>query len=418
MKKFALYIACCAVSISAFAQNKNVRKAEDALKDKKYDEALTLIQPAQQDDKTKDDAKTWFLSGEIHEGIATQNKDPQEAMKAFSDYQKVLSIDPKYPEALLKLGNSLSNLYVVVGNAGYGNLNDKKYDSAYTKFQDAYNISDFLNSKGLGKIPTDTAMVFYTGYAADQSGSLDSAMPYYIKADTLGYHKEPYLYFAMAKYYQQNKDNDKWISTLQKGKEIFPQDNRFNDQIAFYYQQTGNMDELLKSYEQKLDKNPNDFDTWLNYGIQLDNLANPKSATGSDSTKPANYDEYMKKAETAYKKAISLKGDDAIANYQLGALYFNQAVAINKQINDLPSAQANSDKAKQLYSKVDSLVSLSLPLFEKAETSFGQMTDMEASDKNIYRNCLYALQKIYAMKNEMDKVKAVKTKLDAMNTAQ
>ncbi len=41
----------------------------------------------------------------------------------------------------------------------------------------------------------------------------------------------------------------------------------------------------------------------------------------------------MNKAEEAYKKALALKADDATANFQLGALYFNRAVASNKELN-------------------------------------------------------------------------------------
>ena len=74
-----------------------------------------------------------------------------------------------------------------------------------------------------------------------------------------------------------------------------------------YYSKTGKTNELLSILEKKIAENPNDFNTVLDYGIRVDNLANPRSEDGKDAAKPANYDELMGKAEGAYKKAIELK---------------------------------------------------------------------------------------------------------------
>jgi len=96
-------------------------------------------------------------------------------------------------------------------------------------------------------------------------------------------------------------------------------------------------------------------------------------------------------------------------------LYFNRAVGFNKQLNELPSKEQSSPKAKELQTKVEGLMNTALPYFEKADASFtAKGAGLEAGDKQTFESCLYALQKIYAIKNQNDKVEEVKKKLDGL----
>lgn len=182
-----------------------------------------------------------------------------------------------------------------------------------------------------------------------------------------------------------------------------------------FYSKTGKTNELLSMLEKKMADNPNDEAAVLDYAIRVDNLANPRDEKGNDAPKPANYEELIGKAEAAYKKVLELNANDATANFQLGALYFNKAVVFNKQLNELDSKQQTSPKAKELQGKVEGLMNQALPFFEKADASFtAKASSLDAGDKQTYESCLYALQKIYAIKNQTAKVEEVKKKLDAL----
>lgn len=417
MKKLLVSFIFCSAGLAAVAQRAKVNSAEDALKSKDYAKATADIQAALENDKTKNDAKTYYVKGKILEAQATEHKSSAEALEAFEAYKKALEINPKLPEALLELNQRMFNLYATVGNAGYGNLNDQKWDSAYTHFKEAFSIAEFYNGKNLGgTIPTDTSMTFYTGYAASQAGQKDDAIVYLRKAADLQFKTEPALYVILAQAYEEKGQNDNWLKAIEEGKAAFPKDKRFGDMEMIYYSKTGKTNELLAILEKKMAENPNDFNTVLDYGIRVDNLANPPAEDGKEAAKPANYEELMGKAENAYKKAIELKADDATANFQLGALYFNRAVGFNKELNAMDSKQQNSPKAKELQTKVQTLMDQSLPFFEKADQNFtAKGASLEASDKSTYQSCLYALQKIYAIKNDNAKVEATKKKLDALN---
>ncbi|WP_295123842.1 hypothetical protein [uncultured Chitinophaga sp.] len=415
MKKLMLSFLFCSAVVSVMAQKAKVSSAEENLGKKDYDKAKADIDAALQHDKTKDDAKTFYVKGKIYEAIATDKKSLADALTAYEAYKTAIEKNPKLTDMMLEINQRMFNVYATVGNAGYQGLNSQQWDSSFTNFQKAMEISEFYNSKNLtGNIPTDTAMVFYTGYAAQQAGKKDDAFTYLKKAVDLKFKNEPALYVLLAQQYEERQDNANWLKTISDAKAAFPADKRFNDMEMIYYSKTGKTAELLDILEKKVAANPSDFAATLDYAIRVDNVANPRSETGSDLPKPANYDELMTKAETAYKKALELNAEDATANFQLGALYFNRAVVFNKELNNLDSKSQTGPKAKELQAKVEALMGQSLPFFEKADAGFSAKGELEPADKDTYYNCLTALSKIYAIKNQSDKVESTKKKLEAL----
>ncbi|MCH2046811.1 MAG: tetratricopeptide repeat protein [Saprospiraceae bacterium] len=70
-----------------------------------------------------------------------------------------------------------------------------------------------------------------------------------------------------------------------------------------------------------------------------------------------------KEAETAYKNALIIKPDYFDANYNLGALYFNQGVELNNVALQLSDDKAFAAKMKE----ADILFKKSITSLEKAE---------------------------------------------------
>ncbi|MDQ0106360.1 tetratricopeptide (TPR) repeat protein [Chitinophaga terrae (ex Kim and Jung 2007)] len=415
MKHLLVSLLFCTAATTAMAQRAKVASADENLKKQDLEKAKADIDAALQNDKTKNDAKTWLVNGKILEAMGTKQKSGALAREAFASFKKALELDPKMKEAVLEMNQPLFNVYATIANVGYANLNEQKWDSSLINFKDAFEVADFYNSKNLGgTIPTDTALTFYVGYAASQAGKKDDAFTYLKKAADLQFKGEPALYVLLGQLYEEKGDQANWLKTIEEAKTIFPKDKRFNDMELAYYSKTGKTNELLSMLEKKMAENPNDEAMVLDYAIRVDNIANPRDEKGNDAPKPANYEELMGKAETAYKKALELNPNDATANFQLGALYFNRAVVFNKELNALDSKQQTSPKAKELQTKVEGLMNQALPYFEKADAGFSSKGNLEASDKQTYESCLYALQKIYAIKNNNAKVEEMKKKLDAL----
>ncbi|WP_291910627.1 hypothetical protein [Chitinophaga sp. CB10] len=417
MKKLLVSVLLCSVTVSVMAQKAKVSSAEENLTKQDLEKAKADIDAALQHDKTKNDAKTWFVDGRILEAMGTKAKDPALALQAYDAYKKAYEINPDMKDGVLTLNQSMYNIYAVVANAGYAALNEQKWEPALNNFSKAEEVVSFYNKQKniTTPLPTDTALIFYTGYAASQAKQSDAALTYLQKAADLQFKGEPALYVILGQLYEEKGDNANWLKAIEQGKAVFPKDKRFNDMEMLYYTKTGKTAELLGMLEKKIAENPSDVQLQLDYAIRLDNLANPRDNNGNDAPKPANYNELIGKAEEAYKKVLAANPSDAIANFQLGALYFNRAVVYNKQLNELDSKQQTSAKAKELQSNMENLMNQSLPYFEKADESFtAKGASLDASDKQSYESCLYALQKIYAIKNQTAKMEEVKKKLDAL----
>ncbi|RAI97884.1 hypothetical protein LX64_04934 [Chitinophaga skermanii] len=416
MKKLMVSLLLCGATMSVFAQRAKVNSAEDYYNSKNYDKANADIDVALQNEKTKNDAKAWYLKGKIMEAIALKDKSAAVSMESFDAFKKSLEINPKSNEAVLDLYNRMFNLYATVANHAYGFLNDQKWDSASNNFNRAFEIVEFTNSKNLsGTIAEDTAMVFYAGYVANQAGQSDVAFKRLSRAAELQYKGEPALYVVLGQLYEDKKDEAGWLKTIEQGKKLFPNDKRFGDMELNYYRKTNKTGELVTIMEKKLADNPNDFQTLSDYAIQLDNIANPRDDKGEDQARPANAEELMGKAEAAYKKALDIKPTDPTMNFQLGAVYFNRAAAASRELNAMDSKTQNSQKGKDLNTKVLSLMDVALPYFEKADASYAAMgSEIQPSDKSTYENCLIALSRIYAIKNQQAKVDEVKKKLEVL----
>ena len=92
-----------------------------------------------------------------------------------------------------------------------------------------------------------------------------------------------------------------------------------------------------------------------------DNLANP----GEGKTAPTEkeFNEFVEKAEAAYKKAIEINPNYFDALYNIGALYFNRAVKQSEIVNNIK----DNNKYKIESAKVDEIFKKSLPFLEKGE---------------------------------------------------
>ena len=91
-------IGFCLMAITVFAQKKAVTEAERIAKDSKpdFNEARTLIKGALENPETKDDAKTWYVAGQI-----------EDAQFSSESTKQILGQQPNEPVMYEALANIL-----------------------------------------------------------------------------------------------------------------------------------------------------------------------------------------------------------------------------------------------------------------------------------------------------------------------
>ena len=284
-----------------------------------------------------------------------------------------------------EVASYLSNIVIHYENKAVADYNAKKYADALPSFEKVYEI----------KGAKDTTTLANCALVSDRAAIYDKAKMYYQKMidNKQGYGN---TYSSLVNVYLNMKDSVGAMDVLKKGRTTYPNDINLVITETNYFLKTNNSKEALNNLNIALAAKPTDANLYLVRGNIYDNLANPKDAANKDIEKPKDYEKLIGQAEADYKKAIEIKPDYFDALYNLGVLYNNHGVALNKLadvITDNAKYKAANDLATAEFTKA-------LPILEKA---------LEVSPKD--RNTMFALKQIYARTQQPEKVKAINERL-------
>jgi len=377
MKKLILTALIMMISFSMIGQTSKRTSAYNYQRYGQLDLAKKAIDEASQDAKTSIDAKTWFYRGNIYYDIAVSTNedyrklDPDPFGVAFQSYMKAKELDAKneFAADILKYTVAIGEGYY---NQGVINYNEEKFKDAALNFEKAFNIGKSVNM-------IDTSALVNAAVAATQGNELQMSKQYYQQLISMGVQK-PDIYASLSEIYKAEGDTAMALQTVVKGRELFPGD--FNLLIA-------ETNIFLSSDEKEKAKGN------LESALEIDNT-NPSIffAVGTIYDQMGDID----KAVGAYENALKLNPEYFEANYNLGALYVNQAADILDKANDLPlDAVAEYDAAKK---KADEMLEKSLPYLEKA-------LELMPDDTNT----MVSLKEIYTRLGMTDKLKTIDEKL-------
>lgn len=417
MKRIALVALCLfVVTGSTWAQKKNVTGAAIELKKSKpdYEKAKTYLEEASKDPSTSDYPKTWYLMAKMYMQMQfTDEYKSQMTFKNATDASfKLIDLDPKYEKN--DIDNILINSASLYYNSSVAQYNSKDYSGAIASAQRVIDIHDLEGGKRFASLKsfdtTATAakqIVALAAYYGDDKAKATTALESLIN-DPI--YSQTAAYSMLANIYTENKENDKAIAVIDKGRAAHPDDKQLRiDEINFYIR-TGQQDVFVKKLEDAVASDPNNAELQFFLGQSYAELANP-----AEGDKPANYDELMTKAEGAYSKAVSLDNSNITYLYNFGAFYFNQTVPINTQMNNLGTTAADDKKYEELNNQVKELYTKAMPNFQKVyDLLEPKMAELSAEDKSTLTNCIVAMREIHARNNELDKSKVLKEKLDKL----
>lgn len=369
-------------------------------------------------DKNSKDARVWYYRGLIYEGIHLKkefnNLDSNAVAKSFDAYKKALLynfLDPslqtldienkqvdllnffkalmdqktKYTDEeisadiIMNQFPTLANIFVNKGIDAY--QNSKNYEKAFSYFKNSLFVSQMS-----GKI--DTPVIYYAGLAANKAKKYDEAKDMFLTCTKLEYgvdnKEKANNYFFLADVYRQKNDTAKFVETLKKGIDKYPKDNTvLVVELINHYLSTKQVSAAKNYLDIAIQNDPNNPTYHYALGTIYD--SNDK-----------NYD----KAVECYKKAIELKSDVFDYQYNLGALYFNQAADLYAQANK----ENDNKKYQDIKAKGDEKMKLAVPFLEKAhELNLKDLPTMESLKTAYYR--LQLNDKYDKIKKEIDETK-------------
>ncbi len=429
MKKMLLLFLCVAMAGNSFGQTKDLNtaimkfknyvsyekadgktgdleKARDAI-----DKCIKIVDEkiANNDAKLKGKviSKAYHWQGLIYTELATEG---EESMKAAASgiAAEAITKSVKYDEKGTYSKVNVSNLDLLrtsVYNQGIKSFKEKAYDDAYSSFEKSMAYGESIN-KAQGESVIDTAAITMMAYAAQNGGNTDNAIKHYQQLVDLDYN-EISIYNSLSNLYLSKGESDKAMSVLQTGKEKFPKDySLLITEINMLLKSGGDPAEAQGKLEQAIEmdnENPSLFFALAtNYDQQSSGMLKDSTASDADKEKAMATRE---KAITNYKKAIELNGEYYDALYNLGAIYYNQAADMTREMVNVPINE--KERYKELEDGSQSLFKEALPYFEKA-------LEVKPTDFNTLR----ALKEISANMGAIEKTNEYKERLEALEEAE
>ncbi|HAE13066.1 MAG TPA: hypothetical protein DCG24_02480 [Bacteroidetes bacterium] len=459
MKKWSLMLFFLLAGFVTFAQTSKITSAITYLENGELDRALAAIEEATVHEKTAGIAKTWFTRGRIFNAIAADENGKFAGLSenpldmAMESLNKALTLPDadKYKKQMLVEYSLLQMNYFNMGSGSYG---QRDFQGAHDNFRKSADANKKLLEID-PTLPLDTGVIFNIGLTAYRIGNRDEAIDIFQKLVNMKY-KEPYVYQALAEMYAEDGKMQEAFDVIATGRKNYPNDEALIITELNFYLSQGKVEEIVDKLNEAIAVDPNNEELYFAKGNAYGELmktavieggspsASVKACLGAPDAMEAmegkhegaevwtygkvkfvieegkvyeiegadkdikaltgkcndreKYNAYFSEAVGAYRKAIDINPGNFDNYLNLGALYYNTAIEINKKMINLP-LDADKEYA-ELESRRNELYKEALPYFEKA---------LEIDPENI--PTMQALKEIYAKTNNFEKMKEIKAKL-------
>ncbi|HHL52311.1 MAG TPA: tetratricopeptide repeat protein [Flammeovirgaceae bacterium] len=375
MKNLMMVALAMTVSVMAFAQGKNVTKAENAMKAENFSEAVQLIEPATTHEKTKDKGRTWYVRGQIYSKIAlspdpaTQSIDPEAAKKAVESFDKVKELEKEGTNYYMLADLAKGQLLAAKMNKGVEAYQNDDYEAALEAFKEYTEVA-----------PDDTTGYIYAAIMAGQLEKYDEVVELYQKVFDLGYYPKDALNVVI--YYLNNQldQPEKALEYVKLAEEKYPDDLSFRKTEIDILVKLNKVDDAIKNLQGLIEKEPDNAMLYSFLGLMYD-------AKGE-----------TEKAMEQYKKALEINPNDKSSLINLAVFYINRGDEINKKAIEMDVATYNK-KGAAIEAQAKEEWAKAVPLLEK-------VLENEPEDALALQN----LQAVYVKMKEMAKAQEILNK--------
>ncbi len=388
MKKILFVAAAALTAASASAQKANVSAAENAIILQQYDKAKESIDQALENEKTKDYAKTYIVAADVYTRLMSSDINNLKKAKEFMlEAERLNKVGNSKGKAIGKFTKDLVETYkklVLTSEQEAANAYNAKN---YAASRDAFIFDIWAGSQ----LPdhqdiADSSIIINVGLASMQAEDWNTGAEYFLKAGRMKVGGA--MSFIRAKYcYEQLNDSANIEKSLKEGFETYPEVTDMINTLINYYIQAQKNEEALGYLNDAIKRDPNNAQYFFARGCLMER--------------------YDSKAATAdYQKAIEISPENFGATYNLGVVYYNEA------LQKKTAASGERDNVKY-----NAMINESNETFKKAVPYFIKAAEI-APDKTQKREVLSNLQRTYYTIQEYTKSQEVKSQIDELDAQQ
>tara|TARA_B100000809_G_scaffold213624_1_gene218036 strand:- start:6087 stop:7334 length:1248 start_codon:yes stop_codon:yes gene_type:complete len=405
-----------ALTVSVFAQKKELKVAEKSFKKQNYEaalEQLKVVEPllVDADDKLKE--KYYYIKAK---SIYSDGKDGGNNKSAGLAFNELIAFEKEtgLKKYLKEAEGTKDKIVKTFANSGSKLYNEKKYKNASYQFEMVYTLSQidtsFLDNAALCafydknydrsiNLYKKLLAISYTGISTQFraksiingeymtfSSKKDMDNQVMLKAakfpeEILTESRAGDIAKNIALSYIAKGDEQAALDAIADAKKIFPNDYTLVISEANIYFKMGDNEKFLAGLRKAIELRPADPQLYYNVGVLVLEQG------------------YTEKAIKAFSKAIELKPDYADAYNNVGVAILEKTKPIVEEMNNNLS---NFKKYDQLMLKQKEVYKEALPYFEKS---------LELEPKS--ESKLSTLIGLYELLEMYDKQKATQAKLDA-----
>ncbi|MDF2449583.1 MAG: Tetratricopeptide 1 repeat-containing protein [Bacteroidota bacterium] len=350
MKK-TITAALLSVTAFAFSQSNQVQNAYNYLRNKELDKAKASADAAIVHESTMNNAKAWMYRGKVYQAIyfdtskVVRAYDNESAEKSLESYIKCLKLDKDgaYKD---EVKGPLVQATAAVSNKANAYKVNKEFEKALNCYDLLEQALPYDFDQGMKRANITKEKLMFNKFetyrdAANKAKMMETAD----KLIAINY-KEPRIYTNMVKICLIDRDTTKALDYIAKGKAMFEDNMELVNQEINIYLARNKTDELKTKLNSAIELSP---DNEVLHAI----LANLYVQTKESD-----------KAEEEYLKALDIKSDYDVANYNLGVIYFNKGNEWNTKLGDLPPKE--TAKAKEYEAKANEYFKKAVVNFEKS----------------------------------------------------
>ena len=383
----------------------------------KLQEAVDMIKKAEADAETAGMVKTWLKKGEIFGVIATQitniktvgigdlealPKVDRPAYQSFTAFEKAFSMAQKKYEKKDAL-KGLAMAQGTLSNLGIYAYDEQDYVAAYENFNAVLTAHNILKENG-GESALDASegqlneQKYITGLAALNAKKTSEASEMFQDLHKADYDK-PAIYEALYKIEAEKTSEADAYQYLEVGRKKHPEDVSLLFAEINHFLKMNKLDVLISKLQTAIEKEPENMSLYATLGNVYDNLYQKEAEAGNT----AKAEEYFNKALERYNQALAKDPKFFDGIYSVGALYYNKAAAMTKELVELEGdySKEGLKKYETMKQKVFAQFDEALPYFQKAEK-------LNPNDANT----LIALKEIYARKDDLATSNIFKDRLE------
>lgn len=389
-------------------------------------EAKSIIDVSSKDPAVADLYKTYLVKGKVYNELAAMdntdlilsskhklvyedagiisyealNSALQKAVKSF-EKKDVLAIMQELSQYLNNFG---STLYAS------GGQNPAKFLMAAKNFEAVIKINQALKDGGQKQIlesNDDINRQKYIVAVCAKAGKEDAmAIKYFEELESVNYNDSTnagaVVYESLYNHYALS-DESKADAFLTKGRSKFPNETNLLFAEINSFIKKGKLNELIDKLKLAMEKESKNLSIKSTLANVYDNLSQKEFEVGNLS----KGDEYQAESFKYYDMVLAEDPNNAGALYSKGALFYNRAAQVSKEVNKLANdySAAGTAKYNSKKAEMESYFDKALPFLEKADS-------LDPNDINT----LIALKEIYAKKGMFDKSNAAKSRLEKLKS--